>query len=67
MVNFKCRVCVGKTAPFPAVWVFRVVRPVATVRVRVESDPEQTRQFGPIANTTVDATIKDVWALVSSL
>jgi len=33
------------------VWVFRVVRPVATVRVRVEPDLEPTRHFGPVANT----------------
>jgi len=51
MVNLKCRVFGGKTAPFPTVQVFRVVRPVATVRVRVEQDPEPTRQFGPVANT----------------
>jgi len=51
MVNFKCRVFGGKTAPFPTVWVFCVVRPVATVRVRVEPDPEPIRPFGPIANT----------------
>jgi len=51
MVNLKCRVFGGKTAPFPTVRVFRVVRPVATVRVRVEPNPELTRQFGPVANT----------------
>ena len=55
MVNFKCRVFGGKTAPFPMVRVFRVVRPMATVRVRVEPDPEPTRQFGPVANTIHDA------------
>jgi len=52
MVNFNCRVFGGKTAPFPTVRVFRVVRPVATVRVRVEPDPEPTGQFGPVANTS---------------
>ena len=52
MVNFKCRVFGGKAAPFPTVRVFRVVRPVATVRIRVEPDPEPTRQFGPVANTS---------------
>jgi len=31
--------------------MFRVVRPVAMVRFRVEPDPEPTREFGPIANT----------------
>ena len=54
MVNFKCRVVGGKTAPFPTVWVLRVIRPVATVRVRVELDPEPTWQFGPDANTSRD-------------
>jgi len=39
MVNLECR-------------VFRVVRPVATVRFQVEPDPEPTREFGPVANTT---------------
>ena len=52
MVNLKCRVFGGKTALFPMVRVFRVVRPVAKVQVRVEPDPELTRQFGPFANTT---------------
>jgi hypothetical protein len=52
MLNLKCWVFGGKTAPFPTVWVFRVVRPVATVRVRVEPDPEPTREFGPVANTS---------------
>ena len=51
MVNFKCRVVGGKTAPFPTVRVFRVVRPIATVCVQVEPDPELTRQFGLVANT----------------
>jgi hypothetical protein len=54
MVNLKCRVFGGKTAPFPTVRVFRVVRPLATVRVRVEPDPEPTRKFGPVANTMED-------------
>jgi len=30
--------------------VVRMVRPVATVRFRVEPDPGPTRQFGPVAN-----------------
>jgi len=51
MVNFKCLVFGGKTAPFPTVQVFRVVRPFATVRVWVEPDLEPTRQFRPVANT----------------
>jgi hypothetical protein len=41
----------GKTGPFPMVLVFRVVRPVATVRFRVEPYPESTREIGPVANT----------------
>jgi len=41
----------GKTVPIPTVRVFRVVKPVATVRVRVEPDPEPTREFGTVANT----------------
>ena len=52
IVNLKCRVFGGKTGPFPMVWVFRVVRPVATVRFRVEPYLEPTREFGPVANTT---------------
>jgi len=51
IVDLKCRVFGGKTAPFPTVWVFRVVRHVATVRLRVEPNPEPTREFGPVANT----------------
>src|SRR5882757_782054 len=50
-VSLKCRVFGGKTGPFPMVRVFRVVRPVATVRVRVEPYPEPAREFGPVANT----------------
>jgi hypothetical protein len=56
--NLKSRVFVGKTAPFPTVPVFRVVRPeLATVWVRVELDPEPTWQFGPVGNTTNDVDI----------
>jgi len=51
MVNSTYRDFGGETAPFPTVWVFRVVRPGSTVRVQVEQDPEPTRQVGPIANT----------------
>jgi hypothetical protein len=51
IVDLKCRVFGGKTAPFPTVRVFRVVRPVATVRFQVERNPEPTREFGPVANT----------------
>jgi len=42
----------GKTSPISTVRVFHVVKLVATVRVRVEPDPEPTRQFGTVANTT---------------
>jgi hypothetical protein len=52
IVDLKCRVFGGKTAPFPTVRVFRVVRPVATVRCRVEPNPEPTREFGPVSNTS---------------
>ena len=51
MVNLKCQVFGGKTAPFPMVLVFRVERPVATVRVNGEPDPEPTWQLGRIAKT----------------
>jgi len=51
VVMLKCRVFGGKTGPFPVGRVFRVVRPVATVRFRAEPDPEPTREFGPVANT----------------
>jgi len=41
-----------ETGPKATVRVFRVVRPVATVRFRVELDLEPTREIGPVANTT---------------
>jgi hypothetical protein len=50
MVNLKCWVLGGKTAPFTMVRVFRVLKHVATVQVRVEPDPELTRLLGPVAN-----------------
>jgi hypothetical protein len=52
IVDLKYRVLGGKTAPFRMVRVFRVVRPVAKVRFRVELNPEPAREFGPVANTT---------------
>jgi len=52
IVDLKCQVFGGKTAPFPTVRVFRVVRPVATVQFQVEPNPEPTREFGPVGNTT---------------
>ena len=39
----KCRVFGDKTGPFPMGRVFRVVRSVATVRFRVEPEPEPPR------------------------
>ena len=51
-MNLKRRVFGGKTGPFPMVGVFCVVRPVATVRFRVEPYPEPAREIGPVANTT---------------
>jgi hypothetical protein len=50
-VNLICQVFGGKTGPMATFWVFGVVRPVATVRFRVELYPEPTREFGPVANT----------------
>jgi len=54
VVRLKCRVFAGKTGPIPRVRVFCVVKPVATVRVLVEPDPELTREFGTVANTNGD-------------
>jgi hypothetical protein len=51
IVNLKSRVFGGKSGPFPTVRVFRVVRPFATVRFRVEPYPEPTREIGPVAIT----------------
>jgi len=50
-VTVNCRVFGGQTGPFPTVRVFRVVRPVATVRFWVELYPEPTGEFWPIPNT----------------
>jgi len=52
ILDLKCRVFGGKTAPFPMVRVFRVARPVAIFRFWVEPNLEPTREFGPVANTT---------------
>jgi len=54
VVMLKCQVFVDKTGPFPVSRVFCVVKPVATVRLRVEPEPEPTREFGPIAITTLE-------------
>ena len=56
IVYLKCRVFGGKTGPFPMVWVFRVVRPIATVRFPVEPYSELTRDFGRVANTRYSET-----------
>jgi len=48
----KCRVFGGETGPFPMAWVFRVIRPDATVRFGVEPEPEATWELGPVANTS---------------
>jgi len=42
----------GKTGPIPTVQVFCVVKPVATVWVRVEPDPEPPQESGTVANTS---------------
>ena len=52
VVMLKYQVFGGKTGPFPMGRVFRVVRPVATVRFQVEPEPEPTREFELVANTT---------------
>jgi hypothetical protein len=51
VVMLKCRILGGKTGPFPVARVFRVVRPIATVQIQVEPDPQPTRDFGPVAIT----------------
>jgi len=53
VVRLKCWVFGGKTGPITMVQVFCLVRPVAMVRFRVEPQPEPTREFGPVANTTL--------------
>jgi hypothetical protein len=52
IIDLKCRVFVRKSGPFPMVWVFRVVRPIATVRCWVEWYPEPTQELKPIVHTT---------------
>jgi len=64
VVRMKCLVVGGKTGPFPTGRVFREVRPSAMVRCRVEPDPEPTREFGPVANTTnaaIDSSTLSLW------
>jgi len=63
VVMLKCQVFGGKTGPFPVGRVFRVLRPVATVRFRVEPEPEPTWEFWPVANTT----FKQWWGLLECL
>jgi len=38
--------------------LFHVVRLVATARFRVELEPEQTLEFGPVANNTLISLVK---------
>jgi hypothetical protein len=52
IVNLKSRFFGGKTGPMATVRDFGVVRPVATVRIRVEPYPEPTGEFGPVAITS---------------
>jgi hypothetical protein len=54
VVTLKCRVFDGKTGPIAVGEVFCVVRPVATVQIRVQPDLEPTLEFGPVANTSWD-------------
>jgi hypothetical protein len=46
----KWRVCGAKTGPFPEHRVFHAVRPISTVQMQVELEPEPTRHFGPVGN-----------------
>jgi hypothetical protein len=52
VVLLDCWVFSGNSGPFLVGRVFRVVRPVATVRVRVSPESEPTREIGPGVNTT---------------
>jgi len=60
-VNMICSVFGGKTSPFPMVWVFRVVRPVATVRFGVEPSLQPAREFGPVATTKRESKAANEW------
>jgi hypothetical protein len=51
VVMSKCWVFGGKPGPCPVGRGICVVRPVATIRFRVEPELEPTRDFGPIAHT----------------
>jgi hypothetical protein len=51
IVSLKCRIFDDKTGQFRMVLVVQFVRPVATVRFRVELDPEPAQQFGSVINT----------------
>jgi hypothetical protein len=64
IVDLKCRVFCGKTAPFPTVWVFHVGRPVETVQFRVEPNPEPTREFGPVGNTRSSNPVNYIWQML---
>jgi len=60
IVDLKCRVFRGKTAPFPTVRVLCVVKPIAMVRFRMEPNPELTLEFGPVANTSFRRNLKAI-------
>ena len=73
IVELKCRVFGGKTAPFPTVRVIRVVRPGETVRFQVQPNPVPTWEFGPVANNNdarrkiVHTQLQDVAGSISLL
>jgi len=51
-VKSKSQVFDGYTRPFQMVRVIHMVRVVATVLFRAELEPEPSRKFGTVANTT---------------
>ena len=55
-MNLKCRVVGGTTGPFRIVGVFRVVRPVPKVWLRLGPYLEPSPECGPVAITTGRAT-----------
>jgi hypothetical protein len=46
--------------------VFCVVRPVGTVRFRVEPDLESTQEFWPVANTREQLFVANMTGLIAS-
>jgi len=65
-VNSKCRVLCGKTGSFPMVEVFRVVRPIPTVRFHWKLEPEPNQEFRTVANTTCCGNRFVVWRELSA-